>query len=126
MLASPSAFRVTCSIDAATSLIDDATASVDDDTDSAVFRRLIEASRHDPKALAAVLRRPQQPITAESLARITCPTLLVIGDNDFAGPLTKTSAALPDASVVTLRRTDHFATPSSMTAMGEVLDFLDR
>ena len=38
-------------------------------------------------ALAAVMQRPDEgPFTAEELAVVTCPVLVVIGDHDFAGP----------------------------------------
>ena len=51
------------------------------------------------------------PLTDEGLAAITCPVLVVIGDNDFAGPADPLVEKLPDARLVILRNVDHFATP---------------
>jgi pimeloyl-ACP methyl ester carboxylesterase len=94
------------------------------DPASAVFRRLVAAPRSDPGALTAVLRRPQRPVVPEDRDRITIPTLLAIGDHDFAGPATRLVERLPDASLVALPGTDHFATPSSLKAMNAALAFI--
>ncbi|MER7003665.1 alpha/beta fold hydrolase [Dactylosporangium sp. NPDC000555] len=94
------------------------------DPASGVFRRLVASHRADTRALTAVIRRPQRPLTTVDLHRVDVPTLLAIGDDDFAGPATRLAAELPRASVVELPRTDHFATPSSLKAMDAVLRFL--
>jgi pimeloyl-ACP methyl ester carboxylesterase len=94
------------------------------DPASQVFQRLVTRPRSDPGALTAVLRRPQRPVTPDDLDRITVPTLLVIGDDDFAGPATRLAERLPDASLVTLPGIDHFATPSSMKALDAAIEFL--
>ena len=81
---------------------------------------------NDPLALAAFLRRPTSwPITDEGLARITAPVLVVLGDDDFAGPADPLVERLPNARLVTLRRTDHFATPKNFAFLDAALDFLD-
>ena len=41
-------------------------------------------------------RGPRQPFTADELAPRHLPTLVVIGDNDFAGPGDPLAAALPE------------------------------
>ena len=51
-----------------------------------VFRRLAEGLGHDRAALIAFLRRPYRPPSAAELARITGPVLVVLGDQDPAGP----------------------------------------
>jgi pimeloyl-ACP methyl ester carboxylesterase len=56
---------------------------------------------------------------------VTCPTLVVLGDNDFAGPADPLVEALPDARLVVLPRTDHFATPKSFKFMEAALGFIE-
>jgi pimeloyl-ACP methyl ester carboxylesterase len=77
----------------------------------------------DRLALVALLEAEQMPIT-ERLSRVTCPTLVVLGDQDFAGPPDPLVDALPDGRLVVLPRTDHFATPKAFRFMDAVLDFL--
>jgi len=89
-----------------------------------VFRRLADSPGNDRAALIAFLRRPQAPLTAADMAAITCPVLVVLGDQDPAGPGDGLVAALPDARLVTLRGVDHFATPSDFGGMQAVMDFL--
>jgi hypothetical protein len=48
----------------------------------------------------------------------------VLGDKDFAGPADPLMAALPNARLVTLRNTDHFATPGSFAFIDAALEFL--
>jgi pimeloyl-ACP methyl ester carboxylesterase len=50
--------------------------------------------------------------------------LVVLGDQDPAGPGDRLVAALPDARLVTLRGVDHFGTPSDVRCMQAVLGFL--
>jgi pimeloyl-ACP methyl ester carboxylesterase len=90
-----------------------------------VFRRLADGLGNDRAALIAFLRRPQRPLTADDLALISCPVLVVVGDRDPAGQGEPLVAALPDAQLVTLRGVDHFGTPSDVRCMQAVLRFLD-
>jgi pimeloyl-ACP methyl ester carboxylesterase len=89
------------------------------------FRSLAEQPGNDAAALEACMRRPRaMPITAEGLGRITCPVLVVLGDRDFAGPADPLVDALPDATLVTLRNVDHFATPKDFGFIDATLAFL--
>jgi pimeloyl-ACP methyl ester carboxylesterase len=90
-----------------------------------VFRRLADGSGNDRAALVAFLRRPQQLLTAADLAQISGPVLVVLGDQDPAGPGEPLVAALPDARLVTLHGVDHFGTPADVRCMQAVLSFLD-
>ena len=89
-----------------------------------VFRRLADGPGNDRDALIAFLRRPQRPLTPADLARITTQVLVVLGEQDPAGPGDGLVAALPDARLVTLRGVDHFGTPADVRCMQAVLGFL--
>lgn len=97
----------------------------DDDTPAQAFARYAAQDGNDPVALAAVMRRPRRPLSSDELARVTCPTLVVLGDADFAGPADGLVDALGDARLAVLRRTDHFATPESFGFIDATLRFLD-
>jgi len=89
------------------------------------FRGLAEQPGNDPLALAACMRRPNPtPITVEGLGRISCPVLVVLGDQDFAGPADPLMDALGNATLVTLRGVDHFATPKDFGFLDAGLEFL--
>jgi pimeloyl-ACP methyl ester carboxylesterase len=79
---------------------------------------------NDAGALAALMARRPPPLTPDDLARITAPVLVVLGDQDFAGPADPLLAALPDASLVTLRGADHFATPKDLRFLDAALEFV--
>lgn len=89
-----------------------------------VFERLAADPRNDRRALAAVMRRVPPPLDAARLGRVTCPTLVILGEKDFAGPADPLVAALPDARLVTLPGVDHFATPKSFGAIDATVRFL--
>jgi pimeloyl-ACP methyl ester carboxylesterase len=90
-----------------------------------LFVQFSKRAGNDPAALAALLRRPNQaPHDPDALARVTCPTLVIIGDQDHAGSAKPLVDALPDASLVVLRNTEHFGTPRSMGFIDAALDFL--
>ncbi|MDE3206411.1 MAG: alpha/beta fold hydrolase [Acidobacteriota bacterium] len=88
------------------------------------FARFAQAPGNDPAALAACMRRPEQRLTEEDLARVTVPVLVVLGDRDFAGPAERLVAALPEARLVTLAGADHFGTPKDFRFIEAVVDFL--
>ena len=90
-----------------------------------LFVQFAKGSGNDPLALAACLRRPEQPITTGDLGRITCPVLVVIGDKDFVWPADELVAALPDARLKVLRNVDHFGTPKDFGFIDALLTFLD-
>lgn len=96
-----------------------------DDPMARYFQQLAGPSGSDPHAMAALLERPGGPrLTPESCAAITMPVCVVLGDRDFAGPADPLVDALPDARLVTLPGTDHFATPKHFGFIDAALDFL--
>lgn len=88
------------------------------------FAGLAAQPDQDPQALAALMQAGNQPLEPADLAAVACPTLVVLGEHDFAGPPDPLVDALPDARLVVLPRTDHFATPKAFTFMDAALDFL--
>jgi pimeloyl-ACP methyl ester carboxylesterase len=88
------------------------------------FARFAQGSGNDPKALAAVLRRPAPALTPDMLAKVTCPVLVVLGDRDFAGPADPLMDALPDATLKVLKGVDHLATPTDFGFIDAALEFL--
>ena len=91
---------------------------------AALFVQFAAGSGNDPKALAACMRRKDSPVTAEQLARITCPTLVVLGDKDFVGSGDRLVSLLPNATLKTLRNVEHFATPKDFGFIDATLEFL--
>lgn len=97
-----------------------------DDQIARLFSRYADRPDNDVAALAAVMRRPPAaPLTAEALAAVTCPTLVVVGDQDFVHPADDLVAALPNATGRVLAKVDHFATPESFGFIDAALEFID-
>jgi pimeloyl-ACP methyl ester carboxylesterase len=97
-----------------------------DDNIGRMFSNYANQPGNDLAALTAVMKRPREArFTPESLAGVTCPTLVVIGDKDFAGPGEPLAAAVPGGQLVTLRNVDHFATPESFGFIDAALEFID-
>jgi pimeloyl-ACP methyl ester carboxylesterase len=95
-----------------------------DNVEAMLFAQYANQPGNDPEALAAIMRRRKRPVSREDLARVTVPTLIVIGDKDFAGPGDPLLAALPNATMRVLRNVDHFATTEAFAAIDAVLEFL--
>ncbi|MDO8731496.1 MAG: alpha/beta hydrolase [Actinomycetota bacterium] len=58
------------------------------------------------------------------LAKLTMPTLVVIGERDMVGPVDEMVAALPNARAIVLKGVDHFSTTSNFNCQDAVLRFL--
>jgi pimeloyl-ACP methyl ester carboxylesterase len=96
----------------------------DADVRSRLFRRMAASAGNDARALEGYLAAPAGDLTAEVLARITCPTLVIMGERDHLGPARQVAASLPDSRLVTLPQTDHFATPAHVEAILAAVRFL--
>jgi pimeloyl-ACP methyl ester carboxylesterase len=96
-----------------------------DDIGARVFVQLARSAGNDPLALAACLRRGDEPFTAGEIARVTCPVLAIIGERDFAGPVDPLTDALPNVETVVLPGIDHFRTPSEFSCISAALDFVE-
>jgi pimeloyl-ACP methyl ester carboxylesterase len=95
------------------------------DITARIFGKIGNESHNDPLALAAVLRRSrEEPMTNEQLAAVHNRVLVVLGDKDFSAPADKLVAALPNATLHSLKGIDHFRTPESFEFIDAVLAFL--
>ncbi len=103
---------------------DEASANPDDLT-TRLFVQLARSAGNDPLAIAACLRRESEPFTVADAGRVTCPTLVIIGDRDFAGPPDPLVDALPNAQLVTLKGVDHFRAPSEFDCIDAALEFVE-
>jgi pimeloyl-ACP methyl ester carboxylesterase len=90
--------------------------------------RYAEASHSDPLALAAVLRRPANPVhTADRLKRVRASVLLVNGANDMGvAPADQLSALIPECRSITLSDTGHIDLPQNPTFRLAAVDFLTK
>jgi pimeloyl-ACP methyl ester carboxylesterase len=100
-------------------------AGAEDPSVARAFAQFASGPGVDRAALAACLRGSRRRVTAEDLAGLTRPVLVVLGDRDFAGPADPLVDALPDAKLVTLRGADHFGTPKDFRFLDAALEFLD-
>lgn len=88
------------------------------------FRSMASSDGNDPAALAAFLRREPPSFTPADAARITAPTLVIIGDADFAGPGEPLADAIAGSTLITLPGVDHFGLPKAFAFVEKGLDFL--
>lgn len=96
----------------------------EDDMVAQHFKSMAQGDGNDPLALAAFIQRRQPKLTLDDVARITNPTLVVIGDKDFAGPGDPLAEALPNGELLTLPGVDHFGLPKAFPFIERGLDFL--
>ncbi|HCB34588.1 MAG TPA: alpha/beta hydrolase [Acidimicrobiaceae bacterium] len=97
----------------------------DSDVHAQTFARYAAEPGQDGRALAAFMRRRHHPLGAEQFAAVTHPVKVVLGTDDFAGPADPLLEALPDATLVELKRCDHFATPKNFGFIDAVMEHLE-
>lgn len=95
-----------------------------EDPEARHFHALADADDIDRESLVAMMKTPRPDIGGDVLSGVTFPVLVVLGDQDFAGPADPLMDALPDATLKTLRGVDHFATPKSFDFIDAGLEFL--
>ena len=88
------------------------------------FHALAGAPGNDRKALAACVLGCEPALDRARLGEVGCPVLVVLGDRDSYGPPDGLVAALPDATLRTLRGVDHFATPKSFDFLDAALNWI--
>lgn len=99
------------------------------DNTPASVRKLVDyalSAGNDPSAVAAVLRRPPNPVLSPiRLMGIKCPTLVISGDLDaIAMPLEPLLEALPHAVSHILIGVDHLGLPAQREFRDAALEFL--
>jgi pimeloyl-ACP methyl ester carboxylesterase len=92
------------------------------------FLKTWEPERNDPLGVAAVLRRPPNPVfTPERLEGIVQPVLVVNGTADpVAREASRFFAGLPHAKRIALGGVGHFDLTAQAAFIGETIDFLQR
>lgn len=104
-------------------------AGVDDVTNAhaRTFRVFADRTGSDRKALAACIRSAREPLTADVVARITCPVLVATGTEDVVGgSAEELAAAIPGAEALPIPRRDHMLAVGDRVYKEGVLDFLRR
>jgi pimeloyl-ACP methyl ester carboxylesterase len=89
--------------------------------------RRFEPDLNDPRAIAAVLRRPPNPrFTPGRLSQLTIPVLIVNGAEDPIGRMgEQLTTSLRDVRCETVSGMDHFGLPGDATFQRLALDFLN-
>lgn len=89
------------------------------------FRAFAESTGSDLLALAACIRSSRDKITAEELAVISCPVLVVVGTRDVIGGSASALAELiPGAQALEIEGRDHMKTVGDRVYKEAVLAFL--
>ena len=89
------------------------------------FRAFAEQTGGDLQALAACMRSARAVLTAEMVAQIRCPVLVVVGSTDsIGGSAPELAALIPGARGVTIERRDHMRTVGDRAYKEAVTTFL--
>ena len=98
--------------------------TANEDTVASHFKSMAEGNGNDLQALVAFLQRSQPVLGYDEVANINNPTMVIIGDQDFAGPGEPLAEALPNGELLTLPGIDHFGLPKAFPFLEKGLDFL--
>jgi pimeloyl-ACP methyl ester carboxylesterase len=91
------------------------------------FRVFADRTGSDRKALAICIRSGRQPLTADMVARITCPVLVATGTEDaVGGSAAELAAVVPGAEALPIPKRDHMLAVGDRVYKEGVLDFLRR
>jgi pimeloyl-ACP methyl ester carboxylesterase len=89
------------------------------------FRMFAEQTKSDLRALAACMRSGRPKITAEALAGIRLPVLVVAGEqDDVAGSVAELAAVIPGAQGVVLPGRNHMNAVGDKAYKAAVVEFL--
>ena len=91
------------------------------------FRVFAQSTHSDLKALAACIRSSRDPLTAEAVARLTCPVLVAVGSDDvIGGPAAALAALISNAEAFVIVDRDHMKAVGDRTFKDAVTAFLAR
>lgn len=91
-----------------------------------MFRTFAEQTGSDLRALAACMRSARVRITADAVAEIGCPVLVVVGTDDtVAGSAAGLAAMIPGAQWITPEGKDHMRTVGDRDFKAALVAFLD-
>ena len=91
------------------------------------FRAFAEQTKGDLKALAACIRSSRAKLSAEMVARISCPVLVAVGTEDvIGGSASELAALIPGAEALELAGKDHMKAVGDRAFKDGVLAFLTR
>lgn len=89
------------------------------------FRAFAEQTGSDLKALAACIRSSRDRLAAEDVAKLQCPVLVAVGDQDvIAGPAEDLAKLIPGATALVLAGRDHMKAVGDLTYKRAVVEFL--
>ncbi len=88
------------------------------------FLTMASSDGNDPMALASFASRESPQLTPEHIDRISLPTLVVVGEQDFARPAEPLAERLPDGQLQVIRGVDHFGLPKACDFVEKALDFI--
>ena len=101
--------------------------SIDDVTNptARTFRAFAEQTKSDLKALAACIRSARAKLSAEDVAKISCPVLVAVGARDVIGGSAEELAELiPGARAYVIPDREHMKAVGDKNFKAEVLGFL--
>lgn len=101
--------------------------SIDDVTNATArtFRAFAEQTGSDLKALAACIRSSRDPLGREDVARIRCPVLVAVGEDDVVGgSAEKLAELIPGAQALTIPGRDHMKAVGDRVFKDTVAAFL--
>lgn len=91
------------------------------------YRKFIDLSRSDRKALAACIIGQREVVPLESVSQIRAPTLVAVGTKDaVAGSARRLAHVIHDAEVLDIPNRDHMLAVGDRTYKAGVLAFLAR
>lgn len=91
-----------------------------------LLRKLTIRAGNSIESVASYARSVPPPPSLPILEGLDAEVLILLGDEDFVRPVDRLLSALPNASLVTLAKTDHYRAPSSPNAMKATIDFFAR